>query len=85
MPEVVVNALIQAGILGPIVAACGIHILRLQRDLHAAHEKRVTDAQNTLDRVLALVDQQHERDAALITGLTALQQAVRDLQPRGRG
>jgi hypothetical protein len=63
MPDVVVNALVNAGILGPVLAAIGFYVIRrdrehaavvaeLQRKLDDAHNKRVEDAQRITSTLL---------------------------------
>lgn len=56
MPEAVVNALINAGILGPILIASGWYVLHLQRKLSESQEKRVEDAQKVASQLLELND-----------------------------
>jgi hypothetical protein len=60
MPDSVVSALINAGILGPVLAAVGWYVLRLQRDLATSQEKRVEDAQRVATQLLELNDQWSE-------------------------
>lgn len=57
MPESVVNALVNAGILGPILIAAGWYVLHLQRKLSESQEKRVEDAQKVAVQLLELNDQ----------------------------
>jgi hypothetical protein len=71
MPEAVTDALINAGILGPILVAVGWYVLRLQRQLTDAHaktaeaqEKRVEDAQRVATQLLELNDRWSETVAA---------------------
>lgn len=56
MPEAVINALINAGILGPILIAAGWYVLHLQRKLTESQEKRVEDAQKVAGQLLELND-----------------------------
>lgn len=56
MPEPVVTALINAGILGPILIAVGWYVLQLQRKLDDAQGKRVEDAQRVAEQLLELND-----------------------------
>lgn len=56
MPDSVVNALVNAGILGPIIIAAGWYVLHLQRKLSESQEKRVVDAQKVAAQLLDLND-----------------------------
>lgn len=56
MPEAVVSALINAGILGPVLLAVGWYTLRLQAQLRESQEKRVEDAQKVVSQLLELND-----------------------------
>jgi hypothetical protein len=67
VPQEVVSSLIQAGVLGPILVACGWYVLRLQRELREVHGARTADAQAVTDRVLALQAGQHEVSQQIAT------------------
>lgn len=60
MPEPVVTALLNAGILGPILIAIGWYTLRLQSQLKDSQEKRVEDAQRVVEQMLQLNDRWNE-------------------------
>lgn len=45
MPDVVINALVNAGLLGPVLIAVGLYVLRRDRD----HAEAMKDAQKKLD------------------------------------
>lgn len=60
MPEAVATALLNAGILGPIVIAVGYYVLKLHDDLRNLNEKRVADAQAVTQKLLELADRINE-------------------------
>jgi alkanesulfonate monooxygenase SsuD/methylene tetrahydromethanopterin reductase-like flavin-dependent oxidoreductase (luciferase family) len=100
VPPQVVEALINLGMLGPILAAMGWYVLRrehrfdqqlesLREQLHIAQESRVGDAQRVADRIVQLLDRQHDvlADTQLaldrqVGVLDRVREAVERLQPR---
>ena len=71
MPEAVVTALVQAGVLGPVLILVAGYVIRrdtahatevasLRSELRASQECRVNDAHLVADRIVALVEKQHE-------------------------
>ncbi len=83
MPPAVINALVNAGILGPILLAVGWYVLRLQRQLteaHAktteAHEKRVDDAQRVATQLLELNDRWAQIVAAQVAASEEQQRLI---------
>ncbi len=60
MPDSVISALINAGVLGPVLIAVGWYVLRLQRELRVTQEKRVEDAQRVATQLLDLNDRWSE-------------------------
>lgn len=75
MPEPVITALINAGILGPILIAVGWYTLRLQSQLRDSQEKRVDDAQKVVAKLLDLND----RWNASFNQATSSQEELREL------
>ena len=70
MPTQVVEALINLGVLGPVLAAMAVYVVRREnrfedqlkffRDQHSVvQEARVADAQKVADRIVQLIDRQH--------------------------
>lgn len=59
MPEVILNALANAGIFGPFLAAALWYIYKLGKDLKEVQEKRTQDAQEVVTRILDLADRQN--------------------------
>lgn len=56
MSDAVITALVNAGILGPVLVAVGWYTLRLQGQLKESQEKRVEDAQRVVSQLLDLND-----------------------------
>jgi len=91
MPDAVIQALVQMGVLGPVVVAIGFYVLRLQKELREVHEKRTADAQNVVERVLTLADRQNQTIeelrmtlSQLSSVITELRQEVKELRPGRR-
>ena len=87
MPEAVLNALLQAGILGPVVICVGWYTLRLQRELKESPEKRVGDAQHVVTQLLELNDRWNEVIQKQATGfdeqkdlIQRIHETMRDLE-----
>jgi len=83
----VTTALINAGILGPILIAVGWYTLRLQGQLKDSQEKRVEDAQKVVAQLLELNDrwnaalvQATASNESLGESLTRLHEALRELR-----
>lgn len=86
-PETV-NALINLGVLGPVVAVLFLVVLRLHSQLRESQDKRTADAKAVVDRILTLVDQQHRVDQELnatLIGIQATLVDVRETLREGRG
>ena len=89
VPEAVTTALINAGVLGPILIAVGWYTLRLQSQLRESQEKRVEDAQKVVNQLLELNDrwnsalvQATAANEALGESLMRLHEALRELRDR---
>lgn len=70
MPTQLVDALINLGVLGPVLAAMAIYVVRRENRFeeqigyfreqhHVVQEARVADAQKVADRIVALIERQH--------------------------
>lgn len=84
MPDAVVQALVQMGVLGPVVVAIGFYVLKLQKTLQEVQEKRTTDAQGVVERVLSLVDRQNETIDNLRMTLSQLGGVINELRQEVR-
>jgi hypothetical protein len=70
MPDGVLEALLNLGILGPVLVAAGLYVTRLHKDLKEVQEKRTSDAQAVVDRVLALAKSHSDTSQLLNQTLT---------------
>lgn len=92
MPEAVTTALINAGILGPVLIAVGWYTLGLQRQLRESQEKRVEDAQRVVTQLLELNDRWNASfmvstasEERLNESLLRLHEALREIRMYGVG
>jgi hypothetical protein len=78
VPDQLLSALVNLGTLGPVVAAVGLYVLKLQREhredralllaqLQTLSEKRTLDAHAVVDRVLG-VSEAHSRSDEQFSG-----------------
>lgn len=81
--DAVTTALLNAGILGPILLSVAWYVLRLetrlretQGELREVSEKRVADAQAVTTTVLALADRMNEDSQENSTSLQKMAQSI---------
>ena len=76
MPDAVTAALLNAGILGPVVIAVGWYTLRLQTQLKDSQEKRVEDAQRVVSQLLELNDRWNQAIGEQMTAFDAQRELI---------
>lgn len=72
----------QLGAVGVVLIAAGALITSLLKQLSAAQERRVTDAQQTTGKILGLVEKHNENQADFTAALNANTDALRALEQR---
>jgi len=77
MSDTLINALVNAGILGPILVALAIAYVKLQRNTAEIQEKRVKDSQEVVNTVLKLVDDQNTVTSELSAALDKYAESAR--------
>lgn len=86
MPESspdIMTVLLNAGPLGAIIAAMGLYIWRLHKQLKESWEARVRDAQNVADRVVNINNESRTAINGLTNGVEKLH-ALIDVIRNGR-
>jgi hypothetical protein len=79
MSSQVLDALVNLGILGPILALFGWYIWRLHTDLRRSEEQRVAEAMAVRELLLTLTSKWHELQITYVRALDANTSALEEL------
>lgn len=84
MSESVTTALLNYGLLGPVLIACALYVLRLHKELRESQEARVKDAQAVIDRILGVAERYSDVSAEIAKSLALHTEALENLRDEVR-